>query len=304
MSKILVTGGAGFIGSNLIDLLLESGSKAEDIYIVDNLATETGKKENINSNILEENCFFKDIRDIFSQKSEIPEKLKDVRTVFHLAALARIQPSFKRPIETYDVNSLGTFLVCEYARKIGAKLIYSGSSSFYAGPHLNPYAFSKWSGEEVCKLYSKVYDLKTGVARFFNVYGPRQPIEGVYATVVGIFQRQWLNHEPLTVTGDGEQRRDFTHVNDICRGLLAISKGEHNGDIFNLGREENYSINELANFFADSEKTYIDARPGEARESLADISFTREKTGWTPSVNLGDYVNSWTDDHLKNRRNK
>ncbi len=141
MAKILVTGGCGFVGSNLVDLLVEEN----DVYVVDNLIT--GKKENCNSKA---KYIFEDIREVFS--GEIPDDLSDVEVVFHLAALARIQPSFNRPVETIDVNVRGTSMVCGFAKKVGAKLVYAGSSSFYAGVYLNPYAFSKWQGEEVWKM--------------------------------------------------------------------------------------------------------------------------------------------------------
>tara|TARA_R110000824_G_scaffold39003_2_gene118515 strand:+ start:818 stop:1678 length:861 start_codon:yes stop_codon:yes gene_type:complete len=286
MSKILVTGGCGFIGSNLVDLLVADN----EVYVVDNL--DTGKKENCNPNA---KYIFEDIRDVFS--GEVPEYLEGVEVVFHLAALARIQPSFNRPAKTIDVNARGTSLVCEFARNVGAKVVYAGSSSFYAGVYLNPYAFTKWQGEEICKMYSEVYELKTAVARFFNVYGERQPFEGPYGTVVGIFERQYGAGENLTVTGTGEQRRDFTYVRDICSGLIAMSQGEYLGEVFNLGRGENFSINELASFYTDAQVTHIPARPGEAWETLADISKSTETLKWSPEHNIEDYVNGWIEEN-------
>ncbi len=284
MSKVLVTGGCGFVGSNLVDMLV----KDNEVYVVDNL--DTGKKENCNPNA---KYIFEDILDVFS--GETPEYLKDVEVVFHLAALARIQPSFNRPAKTIDVNARGTSLVCEFARNVDAKLVYAGSSSFYAGVYLNPYAFTKWQGEEICKMYSEVYGTKTAIARFFNVYGERQPYEGPYGTVVGIFERQFGTGQDLTITGNGEQRRDFTYVKDICSGLIAMSKGEFLGEVFNLGRGENFSINELAGFFTGAETTYIPARPGEAWETLADISKSTETLSWTPNYDLQSYVSNWIE---------
>jgi UDP-glucose 4-epimerase len=296
--NILVTGGCGFVGSNLVDLLAQD--KDNKILVIDNL--DTGKKDYCNNKA---EYIFADIRDIFSTslhdlaiRRTITKAhtsfLRNIDVVYHLAALARIQPSFKRPLETINVNAFGTALVCEYARSIGAKLIYSGSSSFYAGTSLNPYAFAKWQGEEVCRMYSEVYDLKTTIARFFNVYGPRHPSQGPYATVVGIFEGLTKNKKPLTIVGTGEQRRDFTHVDDICNGLVSISKDNYKGEVFNLGTGTNYSINELAEFFG-GEKEFIPQRPGEASITLADISKTAEKTGWKPNIKLENYISEWLD---------
>ena len=156
---------------------------------------------------------------------------------------------------------------------------------------MNPYAFAKWQGEEVIRMYSKVYGLKSGIARFFNVYGPRNPLIGQYTPVVAIFEQQHRDNLPLTIVGDGEQRRDFTHVYDICSGLVAISKEDREADVFNLGTGVNHSINELAQLFGGNKK-YLPARPGEARNTLADNSKTVEKTGWKPEYNLEDYVSS------------
>ena len=141
-------------------------------------------------------------------------------------------------------------------------------------------------------MYSEIYDVKTGIARFFNVYGPRNPLIGQYTPVVAIFEEQYSTGGPLTVVGDGEQRRDFTHVHDICTGLIAISEGNYKGEVFNLGTGTNHSINELASLFG-KEIEYLPARPGEARETLADISKTINMAGWVPSKKLEDYVKEW-----------
>jgi UDP-glucose 4-epimerase len=280
MQKVLVTGGLGFIGSNLVDILKENYSC--EVIVIDNLASDSSDKCYMRDDV---EYWIEDIRNINNGEYD-----KGVDTIFHLAALARIQPSFENPLETISVDCYGTAEICEYARRNGSKVVYAGSSSFYGGAYLNPYAFAKWQGEEMCKLYSECFAVNTAIARFFNVYGDRQPESGPYATVVGIFEKLYREGNPLTITGDGEQRRDFTHVNDICSGLIEISKKDWRGEIFNLGTSTNHSINELARLYKNSETRYIPARPGEARNTLADISKTTEKTGWQPAYSLEDYV--------------
>ena len=279
--RILITGGCGFIGSNLADLLIDDGA---EVVVIDNLVS--GKEENCNDSAT---YIFKDIADALTDKETITA-LQDIDVVFHLAAMPRIQPSFKEPLYTLSNKTQGTAIVCEFARQVGAKVVYAGSSTFYGGVYLNPYAFSKWCGEEVCKMYSQIYGLTTSIARFFNVYGPRHLKTGPYSTVVGIFEDQCEEQTPLTITGDGEQRRDFTHVNDICNGLVAMSEGTHKGAVFNLGSGTNYSINELAAMYVGYPTTYIPKRPGEAQETLADTSAIHSQTGWVAHHSLKDYV--------------
>ena len=278
--KILVTGGLGFIGSHLVETLLLD--KENEITVVDNLISESSSRDNMFEGV---KYHIEDIRNL-----EVLDLSSDFDVVYHLAALARIQPSFKDPVKYFSIDSLGTCKVLDHARKCSAKVVYAGSSSAYGGPMLNPYAFAKYTGEQICEMYSKVYEMNTVIARFFNVYGPRQPISGPYATVVGVFQGQFENNKILTVTGNGEQRRDFTHVSDIVGGLIALSGIDSSGEVYNLGTGRNYSINELAKMFEGSEITYIPKRPGEADMTLADISKTTEDTGWTPRVNIQDYV--------------
>tara|TARA_Y100000996_G_scaffold363947_1_gene307925 strand:- start:156 stop:1019 length:864 start_codon:yes stop_codon:yes gene_type:complete len=282
--NVLVTGGAGFIGTHLTKRLVRENNKVD---VLDDFSR--GKKEN---KIEKVNYINRDVRQELND-------LEDYDVIFHLAALARIQPSFDEPLKTIDINAKGTANICDLAKRIKAKVIYAGSSSFYAGPYLNPYAFSKWQGEEICKMYSKVYGVSTANARFFNVYGDGQPSTGQYATIVGIFEEQYKAGSPLTITGDGEQRRDFTHVEDIVSGLILMSKGNWNGEIFNLGTAKNYSINELAAMYRHKTK-YIPKRPGEAAKTLADITFTKEKLGYKPGIDLNDYVKDWLIRATKN----
>tara|TARA_Y100000814_G_scaffold55578_1_gene34532 strand:+ start:28 stop:894 length:867 start_codon:yes stop_codon:yes gene_type:complete len=275
--NFLVTGGAGFIGSHLVDRLIEDG---HNVDVLDNFCTGFEKNKNSKANYI-----VRDIRDNL-------DDLNGYDTIFHLAALARIQPSFDNPLETIGVNTQGTANICELARRLEAKVVYAGSSSFYGGAYLNPYAFTKWQGEEICKIFSNVYNLSTAIARFFNVYGRRHVCSGAYATVIGIFERQYKDKEVLTITGDGEQRRDFTHVSDIVSGLILMGRERWSGEIFNLGTGNNHSINELAAMYLHNIK-YIAKRPGEAKNTLADISFSKKELGYNPEIKLSDYVSDW-----------
>lgn len=280
--KCLVTGGLGFIGSSLVDKLVDLG---HDVYVWDNLSSDSSSIEYENKKA---NYIFADVREISTNPSYHPH----YDTIFHLAAHARIQPSFENPYEYLSNDIMGTAKVCDLARNMGAKVVYAGSSSAYGGPMLNPYSFAKYTGEQVCEMYSKVYGMSTVTARFFNVYGPRQPKKGAWATVIGIFENLYMEKKPMTVTGTGEQRRDFTHISDIVSGFVAISQIFGSGQVLNLGTGTNYSINEVAAMFSDQIE-YIAKRPGEAWVTQADISQTFLLTGWKPSIQLKDYVKDW-----------
>ena len=279
MTRVLVTGGLGFIGSHLVDSLKKGNN---DVVVMDNLCSESSSKAYMRDDVT---YWVDDVRNINSYKY-MNEKF-DI--VYHLAALARIQPSFKDPLTYLSIDIMGTSNVLEFARRSNAKVIYAGSSSAYAGPMLNPYAFAKFTGEQTCELYNKVYGMSTVIARFFNVYGDRQPTTGAYATVVGVFENQESSGKALTVTGNGEQRRDFTHVSDIVSGFELLGQGTWNAEVFQLGTGENYSINDLAKMFSN-DIVYIPKRPGEAWITLADSSEMREATGWKPKVSLESYV--------------
>ena len=282
--KFLVTGGVGFIGTNLIKTLLKDG---HEVVSIDNYST--GKKENE-----QEGCkYFKvDICDYksFDDFIEAPD------VVFHLAALPRIQPSFKNPSITFKTNVEGTMNLLDWCKEKNIPLVYAGSSSTHGGVYKNPYTFTKWQGEELCKLYSKVYSLQIAICRFYNVYGLHQLTEGEYCTVIGIFERQKTNNEALTITGDGEQRRDFTHVDDIVDGLIKCGidlieedNSKANGETFEFGRGINYSINEVANMFG-GEKKYIPSKKGEVRDTLCVDLKAKELLNWNPRRNLEDYI--------------
>ncbi len=282
--KALITGGVGFVGTNLIKRLLKDGHK---VVSLDNYSTGLIKNE-------QEGCtyFNVDIRDavdfdFFMEKPDV---------IFHLAALPRIQPSFDYPAITFEANVLGTMNILEWARKNNTPVVYAGSSSTHGGVYKNPYTFTKWQGEELCKLYSKIYDLPTTICRFYNVYGPHHLTEGEYCTVIGIFETQYQNNEPLTITSDGEQRRDFTHVDDIVDGLMRCS--EHftfKGEEFEFGYGENFSINVIADSF-DSSKEYIDERPGEVRETLCTDKKAHKLLGWKPKKNVLDYIEDFKNE--------
>ena len=273
MKKILITGGVGFIGTNLIKRLLSEG---HEVISIDNYST--GKKENE-----QKGCVYHDL-DINDKELNF-----GVDVIFHIAALARIQPSLIRPQETIEANVNGTLNILELARKNNTPVIFAGSSSFHHGLYGSSYAWSKHAGEQLCKLYSEVYGLSTSICRFYNVYGPHQLEDGEYSTVLGIFERQYRNNEPLTITGKGEQRRDFTHVDDIVDGLYRCMDKNLKAEIFELGRGVNHSINEIVDMFG-AERKYIPARKGEYDATLCTDTKAKEMLGWNPTRNLEDYI--------------
>ena len=276
--NIMVTGGAGFIGTNLIKRLLKDG---HNVVSLDNYST--GKKENE-----QEGCKYYDVDirdavdfDFFMEKPDV---------IYHLAALPRIQPSFEFPALTMEVGMLGTMNILEWARNKECKVIYAGSSSVHSGHYSNPYTFSKVMGDELCMAYKKMFEVNAKICRFYNVYGPHQLTEGEYCTVIGVFENQYKEGVDLTITGDGFQRRDFTHVDDIVEGLILTSESENfDLDIVELGRGHNHSINELAKMFGCG-FTYIPKRPGEAEVTLCDISVAKRDIGYEPRINLKDYI--------------
>ena len=297
MTLSLITGGAGFIGSNLADELLKMGHK---VTVVDNEYSDAHDQFYWNKNTYNVNC---DIRDYKTLKN----CMHGVDYVFHFAAEARIQPAIKNPIEAVSINSLGTCTVLQCAKEAGVKkVMYSSTSAGYGlNPHpnvetqpddcLNPYSVSKVNGEKLCKMYTDLYGLKTVIFRYFNVYGNRQPLRGQYAPVIGIFLRQLAAGQPLTIVGDGEQRRDFVNVRDVCRAniMAAISNpdDEAYGKVYNVGTGRNYSVNEIAKMF-NTKTTNIPARPGEARISLANTDNIYKTFAWKPEVVLEEWIES------------
>jgi len=293
--KSLVTGGAGFIGSHIVDELIEIG---HEVIVIDNESAESNEEFYWNDKA--QNYKY-DIRD-YEKTRPLYE---GVDYVFHTAAEARIQPAILNPIEAVSINCVGTVTVLQCAREAGVKkLMYSSTSSGYGfnePPNdetqrddcLNPYSVSKVAGEKLCSMYTSLFGLRTVTFRYFNVYGERSPVSGQYAPVIGIFLRQRGDNESLTIVGDGEQRRDFTHVSDVVQAnILAATKEvdeESYGKLYNVGNGSNYSINEIANAISKNQ-TNIPPRIGEAMTTLADNSRLKTTFGWEPKVNLMDWI--------------
>jgi UDP-glucose 4-epimerase len=308
--KALVTGGAGFIGSTLVDRLIADG---HEVVVIDNESSDAN--EQFYWNPAAQNHKYN-----INDYTMVRKLYEGVDTVFHLAAEARIQPCIEDPLKAVEANMLGTASVLQCARVCGVKrVIYSSTSSAYGLKNtpplvetmpndcLNPYSVSKVGGEELCKMYSKLYGLETIVFRYFNVYGERQPLRGQYAPVIGIFLRQRAAGEPMTIVGDGEQRRDFTHVSDVVEANIKASqfvapeydvkdnggcrtyRGWEWGQVYNIGTGTNNSVNEIASMIG-GETTNITARQGEARITLADYSKAKLHLGWTPTVFVGDWI--------------
>lgn len=291
MKKIVVTGGAGFIGSHIVDALIGNGY---EVHVIDNLSG--GKRENINTK-----AFFHEL-DIRSLKS-IKTVIAGAIYVFHLAALARVQYSIENPVETSEVNVTGTLNVLVAAREGGVKkVIYSASSSAYGNQEtmplkedmtanpLSPYGLQKYVGELYCRAWSNVYGLPTVSLRYFNVYGPRYNSEGAYALVIGKFIKQKMSGSKMTVTGDGKQTRDFTHVRDVVRANILAAESEKvgGGEVINIGAGKNHSINKIAELVG-GEVEYLPARL-EPHDTLADNSKAKKLLGWAPQVSVEEGI--------------
>ena len=289
--KAIVTGGAGFIGSHIADALIDEGF---EVHIIDNLSN--GKKENINPKAI---LHVVDIRDA----EKLMPIFKDAQYVFHEAALPRVQYSIEHPVETNDVNVTGLLNVLEASRKNGVKrLVYAASSSAYGErkemplietmfPNpLSPYGAQKYFGEVYCKVWSKVHKLETVCLRYFNVYGPRFNPDGAYPLVIGAFLKSLKNGTPMTITGDGEQTRDFTHVRDIVRANMLAMKSIQvgKGEVMNIGSGREISINYLASLLGDNIE-HIPERL-EPKRTLADRSLAKELLGWEPKMNFEEGV--------------
>ena len=293
--RILVTGGAGFIGTNLINRLVKEG---HDVHSLDNY--DSGKEENHIEGATYHNC---DIEQITQWKDRNNAGLNDFNLCFHLAALSRIQPSFSNPSETFRVNTKGTEAVLDWARQNKVKVIYAGSSSRWHDHTISPYATSKYLGEELCKMYKKSFNLDIEICRFYNVYGPYEIVKGDWAAVIGIWRNQINNNESITIVGNGEQRRDFTYVDDIIDGLCKVSVTKHTQrDAWELGTGINYSINEVYKMFKDKfgvKCINILNQPGNYTETRRKNNNALDLLGWKPKDNLLYYINQLDKDEDK-----
>jgi UDP-glucose 4-epimerase len=281
--KILVTGGAGFIGTNLIKELIREN---HDITSIDNYVI--GSKSNHIAGVkyieadIDQLIYFNEWFDV----------------CFHLCALSRIQPSFEYPLETFNSNAVGTQVVLEWARKNNvSKVIYAGSSSRWHNHLISPYATSKYIGEELCKMYRTVYGMDIEICRFYNVYGPHEINDGGnFSAIIGKWRYQIDNDEPLTIVGDGEQRRDFTHVSDIIDGLLKVAYNNFkHDDAWELGSGKNYSINELFKMFKAKFNVsckYIPDQHGNYRETKRENDDMLELLNWHPNDRIREYIDS------------
>ena len=285
MKKALVTGGCGFVGYELTKQLINNGF---DVDVIDNLSIG---KESKDVTSIGANFLGGDIRAM----ENIPDKKYDY--IFHLAALSRIQPSFVNPNTTFSVNVDGTRQVLEYVKRNGGKLIYAGSSSRHHNPELSPYAMSKYLGEQLCALYRRVYDVNVEITRFYNVYGLGELVDSHMAAVIGIFRKNVKDGNPLLIHGDGEQRRDFTHIDDICDGLRMIVESDiHHSEGCELGTGKNYSLNEVFNMFKERfqniEKQHVENVKGNYRETIRLNDKAIDELGWKPTDKLKGYINS------------
>tara|TARA_A100001201_G_scaffold143602_1_gene146113 strand:- start:894 stop:1802 length:909 start_codon:yes stop_codon:yes gene_type:complete len=299
MKKAIVTGGAGFIGSNLVDKLIDMDIT---VSVIDDFST--GRMENTNSNAF---YWKRDISDI--DIDELTSFMQGVDVVFHTAAKARVQPSIEDPLSFNKANVDSTLKILLAASRAGVKrVVYSASSSAYGDAKkfptpeehttnpLSPYGLQKYIGEQYCKVFSEVYGLDTVSLRYFNVYGERMLLEGAYCLVLGIFAKQMLEGKPLTINNDGNQRRDFTYVGDVVNAniLAAQNYDKFNGDVFNIGNGKNYSVNEVAEMFGG--KTTQGKKVIEPFQTLADNSKASLIMNWNPTGDLPSWIKKYKEE--------
>lgn len=290
--KVVVTGGNGFVGSHLVDKLVSMG---DDVHVIDNLCANN-EKFYYNDDASYYPC---SILDLY----RTAQIIDGADVVFHLAAESRIGPSIENPSRTVDVNVQGTCHILEVARKYKVnRVVYSSTSACYGLKNqppftedmprdcLNPYAVTKLSAEDLCCMYTSLYGLNTISLRYFNIYGDRAPTTGQYAPIVGLLLKQYRDGMPMTIVGDGLQRRDFIHVDDVVSANIAASKTAVGfGEMYNIGTGVNYSILEIAQAIGGRYE-FIPYRPGEARNTLADISKAKKMLSWEPSVSFLNWL--------------
>jgi UDP-glucose 4-epimerase len=293
--KCLVTGGAGFIGSNLVDHLLENGHQ---VIVVDNESANSHDEYYWNSSA--DNHKF-DVG--LSNLDKLVELSQGVDCIFHLASDVSISYCIEKPADSFTNNVGATVAVLEAARLTGVeKVVFSSTAAIYGRTDkmclekdtpdpLNSYAVSKLSGEHLMKMYNDLYQVKTVTLRYFNVYGPRQPKSGQYAPVIGIFSRQKKEGKALTVVGDGRQTRDFIHVSDIAAANLLVAEKDVDayGQVYNIGTGKATSIKVIAEMISDRIE-HVPPRPAEARQSLANVTKIKTTYGWQAQVNLQEWI--------------
>ena len=288
--RTLVTGGAGFIGSNLVDLLVKKGHQ---VTVLDNLIT--GRKINLSHH---KKSKVKVVKIDISGSKKLEKYFKNVDYVFHLAGLADIVPSIENPNKYFKSNVIGTFNVLQASKKAKIKkFVYAASASCYGFPKkfpikendkiepMYPYAFTKWQAEELVMHWFKIYNFPAISFRFFNAYGPRSRTSGAYGAVLGVFFAQKLANKPLTIVGNGNQTRDFIHVYDLVKALLKGAQSRKIGKIYNLGGGKEVKVNKLANLIG-GKKIYIPKRPGEPDRSLASITRAKKELKWEPKIGI------------------
>ncbi len=304
--KIVITGGAGFIGSHLVEKLFENN----DLHVIDNLST--GHFENIKQ--FQNKISFYEL-DLYSvDENKIDKVLKGADLVFHLAALADIVPSMQYPEKYYNANVTGTLkLLQSMVRNNVKKIIYTASSSCYGIPDVfptdekaeerpqYPYALTKLLGEKIIFHWSMIYQINAISLRLFNVYGTRSRTSGTYGAMFGVFLAQKLAKQPLTIVGDGSQTRDFTYVTDVVNALIIVGKTDITNQIFNIGSGETISINKIANLL-ECNKVFIPKRPGEPDCTFANINKITEFTKWRPKIKIAEGIKYLIDniDYWKN----
>ncbi len=307
----IVTGGAGLIGSHIVDLLIKKGHK---VLVIDDLSG--GHKKNLNHHSKNKNLKFKKIN-ILNKNLKFPKK---VDYIFHMAGKGDLVPSVENPVKYIENNMIGTLKILELARKVNLKkFVYAASSSCYGISRYptnekekinceHPYALSKYLAEELVFHWAKVYGLKVNSIRIFNAYGPRVKTTGVYGAVFGVFFKQKLENKPLTIVGDGTQKRDFVNVKDVANAFFKAATSKINNEIFNVGYGKPTSVNQLAKLISNK-RVFLPKRPGEPEVTQADIRKIKMKLKWKPRIKFNEGVkemlkdiNLWKDAPLWNKK--